>query len=347
MSWILEKTGKFLDQIDQVAADQLQAERRTSHAKTSDRYSNDSDEEARPSDDAFGLAPSVSATQSVSATPSAAPKAGMKESIMDYLNSPRAGADSPAVARISASDPTYPVAPKPVAAIEAQMAARSGNMESQAAEENRLLRQEIDVLTDEVASFAARIRSTQDTLSDTRKDLEATQRKLARAHAARRSNLEREEELQRDVAEREQQILSLQKQVVRLTEKAGKAAKEKESLLNDQATSSAAQGRALEAMRLELQALKQDKANDRQTVAAVEESKEMLLSEIQQENATLVASLTATQERLDESQAGLNKQAAACQSAYNEVQTLQREYADYKAKATRILQVRKGWLLPS
>ncbi len=39
---------------------------------------------------------------------------------------------------------------------------------------------------DEVASFAARIRSTQDTLTDTRNELAATQRKLARASMTRK-----------------------------------------------------------------------------------------------------------------------------------------------------------------
>jgi hypothetical protein len=90
----------------------------------------------------------------------------------------------------------------------------------------------------------------------------------------------------------------LQKQVTRLTEKMSRADSEHERLLKDHAAASAAQGRAMETMRQELEAARQLQLNSHNTATAVEESKEQLLADLQQENATLMASLKAAQEQL-------------------------------------------------
>eukprot|EP00041_Stephanoeca_diplocostata_P027423 m.753581 g.753581 ORF g.753581 m.753581 type:complete len:234 (-) comp23172_c0_seq5:97-798(-) len=161
-------------------------------------------------------------------------------------------------------------------------------------DENQLLRREVAALTDEVSSYMTRVRSTQDALSDTREALAASERKLTRAHSAKREFIEREDTLQRaaDTAaaaarELEEKLAGQEQMLVDLRA-------EKDMLLQDHADASHAHNHALSALRAELEALQASKADTHGSLEASRTEAEDNLRRLRDEHAAQTAELSST-----------------------------------------------------
>eukprot|EP00041_Stephanoeca_diplocostata_P027422 m.753535 g.753535 ORF g.753535 m.753535 type:complete len:776 (-) comp23172_c0_seq1:247-2574(-) len=207
-------------------------------------------------------------------------------------------------------------------------------------DENQLLRREVAALTDEVSSYMTRVRSTQDALSDTREALAASERKLTRAHSAKREFIEREDTLQRaaDTAaaaarELEEKLAGQEQMLVDLRA-------EKDMLLQDHADASHAHNHALSALRAELEALQASKADTHGSLEASRTEAEDNLRRLRDEHDAQTAELSTLRTTLatrDREVGTLQTRAAASDARHTALAT---EFAEYKTKVTQVLQMK-------
>lgn len=143
--------------------------------------------------------------------------------------------------------------------------------------ENKMLRNEIAALEDEVASFASRIRAGQDALSESKESLQSARQQLAEANAARGKLTAETGKLRDSLASKEKEQARAQAQVSSLQEQLRIATEQREAMLADHVRAGDAQTRALESLRLELEAAKgSSRSHDHQTMAVRQEHEEQV-----------------------------------------------------------------------
>jgi chromosome segregation ATPase len=204
--------------------------------------------------------------------------------------------------------------------------------------ENKLLRREVAALTDEVSSFATRMRSTQATLQDTRGRLAASERKVTKVHGGQRDEQQRAQRLQDKMDQQATGMQALEDRLMVAEQHVIDLQAEKEIILKDHADSGAAHDGALTSLRTELEALKSAKAV---TQGSLEASK----SATEEQLGTLRTTHASIERRLHDVTADATAKAAAVQKAATRTALLEQqlaglrtEFADYRTKAGQILQ---------
>eukprot|EP00049_Salpingoeca_infusionum_P006350 m.105543 g.105543 ORF g.105543 m.105543 type:complete len:689 (+) comp13280_c0_seq3:61-2127(+) len=221
----------------------------------------------------------------------------------------------------SSSVPTKQATPKRSAA----RTAKSGREEA-LAQENRQLKREIASLEDEIASCASRVSASQDALSSEKAKLLAAERQLADARKGRQKYMEEKRQLQKEIDSLQQEIGELKTANIGLKTDSGRVKQTQESIIKE----------------LQQQVATLQQANDSQriqTEAAEGSSKEQF--------DTLQQSYEAAKTELEEKSDLLRQQEGAIRQLRQEVQDVKQALsaaeaglADYKGKATRILQVK-------
>ncbi|XP_046351332.1 golgin subfamily A member 5-like isoform X1 [Haliotis rufescens] len=211
--------------------------------------------------------------------------------------------------------------------------------------ENRLLRNEIASLNQEMASLIQRAKDSQTELVKTKKKLEdyhnsasmhdqlvrelqARESDLSESLAAKDSQLAvlriRLEEADRSVKEREKQIEDLQSH--------------RERILRDHTDSSGMHSQALDSLKEKLSEVEANLRREQDAFKHAQQEASGRQSRLEQEQRTMAEALTAAERKLTEERGKVTGIANQLKTAKLSVDSARLELTDYKEKASRILQ---------
>lgn len=221
----------------------------------------------------------------------------------------------------------------------------------------------------QVSTFATRVRSTQDALADSTEALADAERKLGKAHSAKRDFIQAEQQLEAELADRDKEIELLRGRQADLEASVAKLESDKESILKDHSDSTEAHSTSLETVRAELESLKTAKEQNKDQLEASKTEASTKIAELESLSQRLQESLNTATMDLSEKE-GKHRRAhksllstvfatidsshlvgkfeypAECQVQVSQFQekaakltSLQQEFDDYKTRASRVLQV--------
>eukprot|EP00047_Mylnosiga_fluctuans_P005739 m.242406 g.242406 ORF g.242406 m.242406 type:complete len:636 (-) comp14032_c0_seq1:258-2165(-) len=329
-SWLSQlqaKTETFLEQVDAVAADQLKVitPARGSRADGTPHAEGEEDEPPvarKPSQhDILSLLNGDEAKEP--ARPQAATP--VKRSLSSTTAS--RGLDKMEV--------------KPPAAAPAAVATTGASPDPALAQlqlENKMLKSEITALEDEVASFASRMRASQDTLAETKESLVSARQQLADVTSARNKLNTEAAKLRESLAGKDKEFARLQAQISAQQEQLRIAQQQREAMLADHLSAGDVQSRNIESLRSEIEMLKANTHNGDAALASSRADFEARLRTAEGSLAERSKQVAELEAALQQSKATLSEQATSASTLRQELDKLSREYSDYKVRATRILQ---------
>ena len=161
-------------------------------------------------------------------------------------------------------------------------------------------RPHLPLLVPQVSTFATRVRSTQDALTDSREALAEAERKLTKAHGAKRDFLNAEQQLEAELTDRNQELELLRTSHSELETQVAKLEKEKLTLLTGHADASESHITQLQKVTAKLAALEKSKDDNRGSLEASKNRAESKLAELESLCETLKGNLASANESLEE-----------------------------------------------
>eukprot|EP00048_Salpingoeca_helianthica_P016553 m.232945 g.232945 ORF g.232945 m.232945 type:complete len:636 (+) comp18921_c0_seq1:98-2005(+) len=344
-SWLSSLQGRaenFLEQVDQVAADRLSIPGTPGKAQGDDSPATAHRDEggvaSSPSSSANLTLVNGSETEKRREASKLATRASTLGSETSRLNGAASSSTNGASTAAAIAGSSKEIGSSGGAAVASTATPLSAGESSHLANENRLLKNEIAALEDEIASFSSRIRASQDALAETKESLVSARQQLTEATSARSKLNTENGKLRESLGAKEKEFGSLQATVLALQEQARVATQQRDAMLAEQVKTNEAHARALEALRAELDTARGSSASGEAAVAAAQQQHTERIRGLEvalNERDKQLRELTSTLE-LAKSAGG--QQAAAAAAARAELETLQREHAEYKTRAARILQ---------
>jgi chromosome segregation ATPase len=195
----------------------------------------------------------------------------------------------------------------------------------------------VTILNDESNSFARRIKSTQGTLSDTKKLLADAQKKISRVQAEKRKGDEAKRELMGKLEKSGRQVTELDEKLVRLDGQIAELQRSKAQMLRESAESGSSQQGEIDSLRAELLQLKE--AEGTNSLQAQKEDKRA--AELQRQLAAAAAELEASQNETAAAEADASESKARLKALGADLKSVQAEFQEYKGRATRVLQTKE------
>eukprot|EP00050_Salpingoeca_kvevrii_P009790 m.4812 g.4812 ORF g.4812 m.4812 type:complete len:619 (-) comp2458_c0_seq1:163-2019(-) len=324
MSWISGITSRaedLLNQVDQAAADRLRrdAQEEYTAARTSDTAGTAADAAAAPA-----------------AAPEAAPEAATSENgqSSSYANTTPAADASPQLPRATRNR-TAAAAESSSDSAAQQAAEGSSNGDSgvkdaahrRLVEENKMLKNEIEALQDEVNSFSTRIRDTSAALQDARAALAMQERNVSELRT-------RETQLLSELGASRQETSRLQGQLTKLEN-------EKFLLEKNFADTTEAHGQGMEQLRAELEKVQRRLSERESSLSQSSSSAQEQLQAAERELVELRTNCSLAETQAEETKAALSDQVARNRQLTSDVARIEKEFSEYKTKASRILQTKE------
>ncbi|XP_038073252.1 golgin subfamily A member 5-like [Patiria miniata] len=258
--------------------------------------------------------------------------------------------EPPVINNISDSDrsdgpdegPSYPSAPSQVGH---NMRDEQSHQLSSLELENKLLKNEVGSLNQEMASALARARKAQEELKQVKSEMQRRQQQMSSSDSIIRQLQAREEDLTEELGAKNSQLAVLR---VRLQEADGELKakarqldglqSERDRILRDHSDASGVHSNALDSVKDRLgeteSLLKREQ--DAYKTAQVEFMERQGKLESEQQN--LAEALTSSQKKYHEEKSNSHQLAQQLKTAKSHLETAKEDLSDYKQKATRILQ---------
>eukprot|EP00040_Diaphanoeca_grandis_P023819 m.130109 g.130109 ORF g.130109 m.130109 type:complete len:731 (-) comp29459_c0_seq2:169-2361(-) len=211
----------------------------------------------------------------------------------------------------------------------------------QLGDHNKLLQREVTALSDEVSTFATRVRSTQDTLTDTRKALGEAERKLSKAISAKRDFIQSEQQLEAQLADKTREVEILQVDLDKAESQLTSLLETKETSQKEHADATESLAKALATTQSDLEELKSKKDSTQGTLEASRSAAEKKLQSLQAECAVLQGNLQAATTSLEQKSATISQQSKQLTTSAQQLKKSQTELDDYKTRASRVLQMKE------
>ena len=167
--------------------------------------------------------------------------------------------------------------------------------------ENKMLRNEVAALTDEVSSFASRMRASQDMLAELKKQLAAGEKKDKEIYNLRKELQTKEETLQKRLAAVEGDLATSQRKLKEADTKMQSLHKEKQMVLQDHTASSETNASVIALMRDECETAKRQLTEERQLRESEVSKLSARLAELEQAANEARSTLLQVQKQADES----------------------------------------------
>jgi hypothetical protein len=280
LSGIASQAEKLLESVDQAAAETIQPI--ISHSATVS--SADALRDQTTAAPAFSL---TSTSTSVAATPIKTVKSVAtydENELIDFLNSKSSSETKrrdPLSVEPSRSLSTSAAGGLGIKTTKVTSQQPSTEQESGLAVENRLLKNEVASLTDEVASFASRIRALQELQADMRNQMAALERRERQLASLNKDGQNREEELQRKLSAAENEAKTVRKTLEQAEQRMRDLKAEKQMVLNDHSLSSEVQVSAFNTLKTELAKAQQELKEERSKSDATSKTLEHRLTALQ------------------------------------------------------------------
>ncbi|XP_067682460.1 golgin subfamily A member 5-like isoform X1 [Haliotis asinina] len=211
--------------------------------------------------------------------------------------------------------------------------------------ENRLLRNEIASLNQEMASLIQRAKDSQIELVKTKKKLEDYHNSASMHDQLVRELQARESDLSESLAAKDSQLAVLR---VRL-EEADRSVKEKEKqiedlqshrerILKDHTDSSGMHSQALDSLKEKLSEVEASLRREQDAFKHTQQEATARQSRLEQEQQAMAEALTAAERKLTEERGKVTVIANQLKTAKLSIDSARQELTDYKEKASRILQ---------
>ncbi|XP_013406597.1 golgin subfamily A member 5 isoform X2 [Lingula anatina] len=211
--------------------------------------------------------------------------------------------------------------------------------------ENKLLKNEVASLNHEVASVIQRAKAAQSELDSVRRQLDQNNANMSQSDQLIRELRSRESDLQEALAAKDSQLGVLrvryeeaEKGLESKKKLLGELNSEKNRILQDQSSMSGVQSQALESLKEKLAEAEAALRREQDAYKNAQQEAMQRQSKLEAEQQSLAAQLRDTQKKLSEEKARANEMSNQMKSAKTNLDASKQELADYKDKATRILQ---------
>jgi hypothetical protein len=211
----------------------------------------------------------------------------------------------------------------------------------QMVEANGLLTREVTALNDEVTSFAARDRSNRSTLDDTRKALTVAEKKLSKSQAGKREADAAKQEFERKFDRADKQLIELENKLVLCDGEIADLQKSKAMQHREAKEAAAAVNDEVATLRAELDGAANTQAAAAGSLEASLAHGDKQAAEVKQQLAAAQAALEAVKMEGTVQKAAAVAQVEAGSKIKAELGALQAEFAEYKTRATRVLQTKE------
>lgn len=211
--------------------------------------------------------------------------------------------------------------------------------------ENKLLKNEVASLNQEMATVLQRSKDAQNEVELMRKKLEGNQRTQSQSDQMVRELQSRESDLMEALQakdsqlgvlrirleEADKQIESKQKSIAGLED-------ERSRILRDHSDSSGVHGQALDSLQAKLSEVEATLRREQDSLKQVQQEATARQSRLEEEQRSLADALTAAERRVNEEKSKANDLSNQLKAAKQNAESSKQELADYKEKAARILQ---------
>ncbi|XP_006812377.1 golgin subfamily A member 5-like [Saccoglossus kowalevskii] len=211
--------------------------------------------------------------------------------------------------------------------------------------ENKLLKNEVSSLNQEMASVVQRARSAQEEMNRLRNQLRNRSSQMTETDSIIRQHRSREEDYVEAIAAKDSQLAVLRVRLEDLDKEVREKIKtidilqnEKDRILKDHTDSSGLQGQALDSVREKLQESEAALKREIQTFKQSQVDAMQRQSRVEEEHRTLSSAYSLLQQQHNHSKTHTNNLSMQLKTAKNNLDHVKQELNDYKQKATRILQ---------
>lgn len=211
--------------------------------------------------------------------------------------------------------------------------------------ENKLLKNEVASLNQEMATVLQRSKDAQNEAELVRKKLEGNQRTQSQSDQMVRELQSRESDLMEALQAKDSQLGVLRirleeadKQIESKQKSIASLEDDRSRILRDHSDSSGVHGQALDSLQAKLSEVEATLRREQDSLKQVQQEATVRQSRLEEEQRSLADALTAAERRVNEEKSKANDLTNQLKAAKQNAESAKQELADYKEKAARILQ---------
>lgn len=211
--------------------------------------------------------------------------------------------------------------------------------------ENKLLKNEVASLNQEMATVLQRSKDAQNEVELMRKKLEGNQRTQSQSDQMVRELQSRESDLMEALQAKDSQLGVLRirleeadKQIESKQKSIAGLEGERSRILRDHSDSSGVHGQALDSLQAKLSEVEVTLRREQDSLKQVQQEATARQSRLEEEQRSLADALTAAERRVNEEKSKANDLTNQLKAAKQNAESAKQELVDYKEKAARILQ---------
>lgn len=211
--------------------------------------------------------------------------------------------------------------------------------------ENKLLKNEVASLNQEMATVLQRSKDAQNEAELMRKKLEGNQRTQSQSDQMVRELQSRESDLMEALQAKDSQLGVLRirleeadKQIESKQKSIASLEDDRSRILRDHTDSSGVHGQALDSLQAKLSEVEATLRREQDSLKQVQQEATVRQSRLEEEQRSLADALTAAERRVNEEKSKANDLTNQLKAAKQNAESAKQELADYKEKAARILQ---------
>lgn len=211
--------------------------------------------------------------------------------------------------------------------------------------ENKLLKNEVASLNQEMATVLQRSKDAQNEVELMRKKLEGNQRTQSQSDQMVRELQSRESDLMEALQAKDSQLGVLRirleeadKQIESKQKSIAGLEGERSRILRDHSDSSGVHGQALDSLQAKLSEVEATLRREQDSLKQVQQEATARQSRLEEEQRSLADALTAAERRVNEEKSKANDLTNQLKAAKQNAESAKQELVDYKEKAARILQ---------
>lgn len=211
--------------------------------------------------------------------------------------------------------------------------------------ENKLLKNEVASLNQEMATVLQRSKDAQNEVELMRKKLEGNQRTQSQSDQMVRELQSRESDLMEALQAKDSQLGVLRirleeadKQIESKQKSIAGLEGERSRILRDHSDSSGVHGQALDSLQAKLSEVEATLRREQDSLKQVQQEATVRQSRLEEEQRSLADALTAAERRVNEEKSKANDLTNQLKAAKQNAESAKQELVDYKEKAARILQ---------
>lgn len=276
-----------------------------------------------------------------SSAPASNKNTSEKIDLMDFLNSgtkdntgpsrPKSHVKSSSNVAVAARDDTAAISKS------SAQSERAGD----AAAENAILRNEVALLTDEISSLTTKMRANQELVPELRKSIALSEKREKQLSSECRELRAHEQDLVDRLKSSERDLSTARARVSESEALVRKLESEKRSAIQGMSINSEAQSMAVTQAKEEIAKLSKLLMESQEKAESSQLSSDEKISSFQTQLESAQKSIFQLQQQVDESKVALSEQLSISNTRTSALETVQREFLDYKQRAAKILQTKE------